>query len=116
MKKYWILCPVILGLSAAGTLQAQTPARPITGRKMTGKGEKRMADMNKLRGNLKRMLIRQFSGTAKKTEQLLNQIRKDGSLAGMNYHQEKVRGSAWGPSRHLCVMFAALAAEVLLFC
>ena len=34
----------------------------------------------------------------------------------MNYHQEKVRGSAWGPSRHLSVMFAALAAEVLLFC
>ena len=104
MKKYLILCPVILGLSAAGTLQAQTPDRSIPGRKMTGEGEKRMADMNKLRDNLKRMLIRRSSGTAKTAGQLLEQIQKDGSLAGMNYHQEKVRGSAWAPYRHLFMM------------
>ena len=63
-----------------------------------------MAEMNKLRANLRCMLIRRYSGTAKKTGQLLDQVRKDGSLAGMNYHQEKVRGSAWAPYRHLTTM------------
>ena len=104
MKKYLILCPVILGLSAAGILQAQTPDRSIPGREMTREGEKRMADMNKLRDNLKRMLTLRRSGTAKTAGQLLGQVQKDGSLAGMNYHQEKVRGSAWAPNRHLSVM------------
>ena len=86
MIKKLISGPVILGLAAAVTLQAQVPDPSIPGRKMTRKGENRMTDMNKLRDNLKRMLIRRLSGSAKTAGQLLGQVQKDGSLAGMNYH------------------------------
>ena len=109
MIKNLISGPVILGLAAAVTLQAQVPDHSIPGRKMTREREKRMTDMNKLRDNLKRMLIRRHSGSAKTAGQLLGQVRKDGSLAGMNYHQEKVRGSAWEPYRHLTTMRALAA-------
>ena len=105
MNTYLILYPVILlGLSAAVTLRAQMPERSMASKEITGEGEKLMNDMNKLRDNLKRLLIQQRSVAPGKIEAMLKQVRKDGSLAGMNYHQEKVRGSAWGPSRHLSVM------------
>ena len=63
-----------------------------------------MSEINKLRNNLKLLLCRQYSALAGDTSTLLRQVRPDGSLAGMNYHQENVRGSAWAPANHLSVM------------
>lgn len=105
MDRYWIALTGILSLSA-GFLSAAVPDRAAepSAAIHQSKGDHDMAEMNKLRANLKRMLIRRRSGTAKTAGQLLGQVQTDGSLAGMNYHQEKVRGSAWEPNRHLSVM------------
>ena len=65
-----------------------------------------MIEIDNLRNNLKLLLCRQYSATAGDTSVLLRQVEPDGSLAGMNYHQEKVRGSAWAPAEHLSVMQA----------
>lgn len=63
-----------------------------------------MNEMNKLRNNLKLLLCRKYSAAAGDTAALLQQVQPDGSLAGMNYHQEKIRGSAWAPAKHLSAM------------
>ena len=61
-----------------------------------------MVEMNKLRNNLKLLLFKQSSSG--NTSALLQQVQADGSLVQMNYHQEKIRGSAWAPAQHLSVM------------
>ncbi len=66
------------------------------------KADNTMTEMDKLRNNLKLLLCRQYSSGD--TAALLQQVQSDGSLAGMNYHQEKIRGSAWAPAQHLSVM------------
>ena len=63
-----------------------------------------MSEINKLRNNLKLLLCRQYSALAGDTSTLLRQVLPDGSIAGMNYHQENVRGSAWAPAEHLAMM------------
>ena len=70
-----------------------------------------MSEIEKLKNNLKRLLQHKLSAAPQKTEQLLRQVQPDGSLPGIVYKHEKVRGSAWQPSRHLSVMQTLAAAN-----
>ena len=61
--------------------------------------------MKKLTDNIKRLLNSQAVLSKKQLEEYLKQVQPDGSLAGMNYNQPDVRGSAWEPQFHLYAMF-----------
>ena len=66
--------------------------------------------MEQLKNNLKRVLRRQAEWSADRPEDLLKQVRPDGSLAGIDYHQA-LRGSAWKPGVHLRTMLQLAAAH-----
>ncbi|MBQ9087268.1 MAG: hypothetical protein IJY46_00655 [Lentisphaeria bacterium] len=60
--------------------------------------------MEKLRKRLQHILCEQYRKPAEETARLLQMVQADGSLRGMNYHQEKIRGSEWLPGEHLEIM------------
>ncbi len=95
MKKYLfiVVCLLLMSVYLCGAVMPQHKEKVDT-----------MSEINKLRNNLNSLLCRQYSALAGDTSTLLRQLLPDGSIAGMNYHQENVRGSAWAPAKHLSAM------------